>query len=55
MFTFLLEGSLMIGGMILGGQAIKLGLKWLKYGVRKWSPPDERERAMKKDMKNWKV
>lgn len=42
MLFFVLETALTVGGMILGGQAIKLGLKWIKYGAKKLSPPDEK-------------
>lgn len=43
MWQFLFEGVLTIGGVVLTGNAIKLGLKWAKYGVKKLSPPEEKK------------
>ena len=44
MLLFVLETALTVGGMILGGQAIKLGLKWVKYGAKRLSPPDDKKK-----------
>lgn len=44
MLMFMLEGMLTIAGMILGGQAINLGVQWLKYGFKKLSPPKENKK-----------
>ena len=47
MLGLIFEGAITLGGIILGGQAFKLASKWIKYGVKKLSPPDEKKDKQK--------